>query len=130
RRPPRRRRSRHCAAGRAAPAGGGAPVREELLRPEAGPGDDDELVADASLRPRSLEEFVGQRELKEHLRIILEAARARGQAADHLLLSGPPGLGKTSLAAIVAAEMAVALHVTSGPAIERAGDLAAMLSQL
>jgi holliday junction DNA helicase RuvB len=114
-------------------------VREELLRPEPVPGDDDPVVlgdgdadvADvAGLRPRTLEEFVGQRELKEHLRIILEAARRRGQASDHLLFAGPPGLGKTSLAGIVATEMGVRLHPTSGPAIERAGDLAAVLTNL
>jgi Holliday junction DNA helicase RuvB len=82
------------------------------------------------LRPRTLDEFVGQAELKEHLRIIVEAARRRAQAADHLLFAGPPGLGKTTLAGIVAAEMGVGLHITSGPALERAGDLAAILSRL
>jgi Holliday junction DNA helicase RuvB len=102
-------------------------MREELLNPD--PGEDDAVV-DGSLRPRTLDEFVGQPELKAHLGIILEAARRRGQAADHLLFAGPPGLGKTSLAGIVANEMGVAMHITSGPAIERAGDLAAMLSQL
>jgi Holliday junction DNA helicase RuvB len=105
-------------------------VREELLRPEAEPADDAEVTAEISLRPRTLAEFVGQRELKAHLEIILEAARRRSQAVDHVLLAGPPGLGKTSLAGIIASEMGVAIHVTSGPAIERAGDLAAMLSQL
>jgi Holliday junction DNA helicase RuvB len=104
-------------------------MREELLRADL-PDDEGELSADVSLRPRTLDEFVGQRELKDHLAIILEAARRRAQAVDHVLLAGPPGLGKTSLAGIVAAEMGVAIHVTSGPAIERAGDLAAMLSQL
>lgn len=84
----------------------------------------------AALRPRLLAEFVGQAELKDRLRIILEAARRRGQAADHLLFAGPPGLGKTTLAGIVAHEMGVGLHVTSGPTIERAGDLAAILTQL
>jgi Holliday junction DNA helicase RuvB len=105
-------------------------MREELLRADVPDDDDAEITADVSLRPRTLEEFVGQRELKDHLTIILEAARRRSQAVDHVLLAGPPGLGKTSLAGIVAAEMGVAINVTSGPAIERAGDLAAMLSQL
>jgi Holliday junction DNA helicase RuvB len=105
-------------------------MREELLRPDVPDDDDAEVTADISLRPRTLDEFVGQRELKDHLSIILEAARRRSQAVDHVLLAGPPGLGKTSLAGIIAAEMGVAIHVTSGPAIERSGDLAAMLSQL
>jgi Holliday junction DNA helicase RuvB len=105
-------------------------MREELLRPEPVPDDDEEVVEETGLRPRSLSEFVGQAELKEHLSIILEAARRRGQAADHLLFAGPPGLGKTSLAHIVATEMGVRLHPTSGPAIERAGDLAAVLTNL
>ena len=76
------------------------------------------------------DEFVGQRELKEHLSIVLEAARRRGQSVDHLLFAGPSGLGKTTLAAIVATEMGSHLHVTSGPALERAGDLAAILTKL
>ena len=91
-------------------------------------GPDDEGLE--SLRPRSLAEFVGQPQLKEHLGIVLEAARKRGQAADHLLFAGPPGLGKTSLAAIVALEMGVGFRITSGPALERAGDLAAILTNL
>jgi holliday junction DNA helicase RuvB len=102
-------------------------MRDELLTPESVP---DELPDEVGLRPRSLAEFVGQGELKEHLAVILEAARRRGQAADHLLLAGPPGLGKTTLAGIVAVEMGVRMHVTSGPAIERAGDLAAILTNL
>jgi Holliday junction DNA helicase RuvB len=103
-------------------------VRDELL--DAGSADDGEQADEAGLRPRRLAEFVGQRELKEHLSIVLEAARRRGQAADHVLLAGPPGLGKTSMAGIIAAEMDVHLHVTSGPALERAGDLAAILTKL
>jgi len=106
----------------------GRAVRDEFLDPglqsEAEQGDE------AGLRPRELADFVGQRELKEHLDIVLGAARQRGQAADHILLAGPPGLGKTTLACIVAAEMGVALHVTSGPALERAGDLASILTKL
>ncbi|MBX3313527.1 MAG: Holliday junction branch migration DNA helicase RuvB [Actinobacteria bacterium] len=103
-------------------------ARDELLDPE--PLEPVERSEEANLRPRRLEDFVGQAELKEHLSIILEAARRRGQAADHLLFAGPPGLGKTTLAGIVAAEMDAELHVTSGPALERGGDLASILSQL
>jgi Holliday junction DNA helicase RuvB len=89
-----------------------------------------ELAEELSLRPRRLDEFVGQSRLKEHLGIVLEAARRRGQAADHLLFCGPPGLGKTSLAGIVATEMGVGIRVTSGPALVRAGDLASILTDL
>ena len=85
---------------------------------------------DASLRPRSLQEFVGQPELLDHLSIVLEAARQRGQAVDHLLVAGPPGLGKTSLAGIVATELGVGFRVTSGPVLARPGDLAALLTDL
>jgi holliday junction DNA helicase RuvB len=108
-------------------------VRDELLDPGRLPDDDGEepdTADEIGLRPRTLAEFVGQRELKDHLEIVLEAARRRGQAADHLLFAGPPGLGKTTLAGIVATELGVRMHVTSGPAIERAGDLAALLSNL
>ena len=85
---------------------------------------------DVSLRPQRLAEFVGQDTVKQQLSIFLEAARQRGEALDHVLLAGPPGLGKTSLAAIVAAEMGVGFHVTSGPVLERKGDLAAVLTAL
>ncbi|WP_116997524.1 Holliday junction branch migration DNA helicase RuvB [Desertimonas flava] len=103
-------------------------MRDEFLEPRV--TSDGEEALEAGLRPRHLDEFVGQRELKEHLSIVLEAARRRDQAVDHLLFAGPPGLGKTTLATIVAAEMGVGLHVTSGPALERAGDLAAILTKL
>jgi Holliday junction DNA helicase RuvB len=113
-------------------------MREELLDPRA--SDDDLLLepavtgpradADPGVRPRQLDDFVGQAELKEHLAIVLEAARRREQAVDHLLFAGPPGLGKTTLAGIVANELGVTLHVTSGPALDRAGDLAAILTKL
>jgi Holliday junction DNA helicase RuvB len=100
-------------------------VREEfLLDPQ---GDDD---PDIGLRPTRLDEFVGQDKLKERLRISIEAAAERGHPLDHVLFSGPPGLGKTTLAAIVANEMGTAFRVTTGPALERPGDLAAILSNL
>lgn len=102
-------------------------MRDEFLDPVL---NDHEVGEEAGLRPRHLDDFVGQRELKEHLDIVLGAARQRGQAADHILLAGPPGLGKTTMAGIVAAEMGVALHITSGPALERAGDLASILTKL
>ncbi len=102
-------------------------TRDELMRASADPV---EAAEETTLRPRRLDEFVGQPRLKEHLDILLGAARQRGQAVDHLLFAGPPGTGKTSLAGIVAAEMDVALRVTSGPALERAGDLAAILTNL
>lgn len=83
-----------------------------------------------SLRPRYLKEYIGQRQAKENLHIFIEAAKLRGETLDHVLLYGPPGLGKTTLAGIVANELGVNFRVTSGPAIERAGDLAALLSNL
>ena len=90
----------------------------------------DDAGVEASLRPRSFAEYVGQTAVVEKLRIYVKAARARGGALDHCLFSGPPGLGKTSLAHIIAAELGVGLHVTSGPAIERKGDLAGLLTNL
>ncbi len=110
-----------------APSGDVAGDGVGLVTPIA---DDGERRAEVSLRPSSLSSFVGQRELVSHLDIVLRSARARGQVCDHLLFAGPPGLGKTSLAAIVAHEMDAALRVTSGPVLARAGDLVALLSDL
>ena len=106
-------------------------MREEgMERPVAAAADPVEAAEEVTLRPRRLNEFVGQSQLKEHLEIMLEAARRRGQPCDHILFAGPPGLGKTSLAGIVANEMGAGLRVTSGPALVRAGDLAAILTNL
>ncbi len=92
--------------------------------------DPTEVADEVRLRPRRLDEFLGQPQLTEHLQIVLEAARRRQQPVDHLLFAGPPGLGKTSMAGIVATEMGVGLRVTSGPALVRTGDLAAILTDL
>ena len=93
------------------------------------PGEDAE-GDEPTLRPRTLGEFVGQEELKQNLKIFVEAAKRRGEALDHMLLAGPPGLGKTSLCRILAGEMGVDIQITSGPSLERAGDMAAILTQL
>ncbi len=102
-----------------------APPR--LLSPKTRP---DDAQIERSLRPRKLAEYIGQERVKSTLSIFIEAAHARGESLDHMLLYGPPGLGKTTLAAIIAAEMGVSLRVTSGPAIERAGDLVSILTNL
>ena len=107
--------------------GGDAGGRDRLLSPDEVA---DDPVDEPGLRPRTLHEFVGQSELKGHLSVMLGAARKRREAADHLLFAGPPGLGKTTLASIVATEMGTNLQVTSGPALERAGDLASILSKI
>ncbi len=91
---------------------------------------DDERQVEAALRPRTLAEFIGQHRVREQLGLVLDAAKGRGRVPDHVLLSGPPGLGKTTLAMIVAAELEQPLRITSGPAIQHAGDLAAILSSL
>jgi holliday junction DNA helicase RuvB len=90
----------------------------------------DDLGLEAGLRPRSLAEFIGQAELLRNLEIALTAAKARGEAVDHILVHGPPGLGKTTLAYIIAAEMGAGIKTTAGPVVERAGDLAALLTNL
>lgn len=100
---------------------------DELIDPSAHV---DDLAIEGALRPRDLGEFVGQTRIREQLTLLLAAAQQRGGAADHVLLAGPPGLGKTTLATIVAHELAVPLRITSGPAIQHAGDLAAILSSL
>ena len=94
------------------------------------PGRNEEDAAEASLRPRSLAEFTGQKASRENLAIFIQAARGRNEALDHVLLHGPPGLGKTTLAQIVALELGVGFRATSGPVIQRAGDLAAILTNL
>jgi holliday junction DNA helicase RuvB len=91
---------------------------------------DDEQQIELSLRPQFLREYIGQKKVKDNLSIFIKAARARGEALDHVLLNGPPGLGKTTLAQIVSREMGAKLHVTAGPVIEKAGDLAAMLTNI
>lgn len=91
---------------------------------------EEERPLEASLRPKTLDEFIGQEKVKERIRIYIEAARARGEPLDHLLLCGPPGLGKTTLAHIISNELGVDIRITSGPAIERPGDLAAILTNL
>ncbi len=102
------------------------PAAERIQAPQALPDDD----FDGSLRPRRLQDFVGQEPLKDQLAVSIAAAAARDEALDHVLLAGPPGLGKTSLAQIVAAELEVPFVQTAGPALERKGDVAAFLSAL
>jgi len=92
--------------------------------------DPGEIAAEGSLRPRTMDEYIGQKEVKAGLSVLLQAAKGRGEAADHVLLYGPPGLGKTTLATIIARELGVNVRYTSGPAVERAGDLAAILTSL
>ncbi|MBH8458580.1 Holliday junction branch migration DNA helicase RuvB, partial [Klebsiella pneumoniae] len=100
---------------------------EYLLSPESG---ENELSLEKSLRPQLLSQYIGQRKVKQELQIYIEAARNREEPLDHVLLYGPPGLGKTTMAMVIANEMTVNIRTTSGPAIERPGDLVAILNEL
>ena len=102
-------------------------MTQRIIGPEQ---NDDEVQLDRSLRPLHFDEFVGQDRIKDNLRVFIEAARGRGEALDHVLFCGPPGLGKTTLANIIAHELGVGIKSTSGPVLERAGDLAAILTNL
>src|SRR5512134_2325783 len=102
-------------------------MRNTIIDPEP---EIDELPSEVNLRPKTLEEYVGQEELKRNLRVFIEAAKARSEALDHVLFHGSPGLGKTSLAHIIANELNVNINSTSGPVIDRPGDLAAILTSL
>ena len=115
-------------------ADGNAPQRP--VRREAGPRSvtgeltADDLEVDRTLRPKTLDDYCGQERVRENLRVLIQAARDRNEPLDHVIFSGPPGLGKTTLAGVVANEMGAKLHTTSGPAIARTGDLAALLTNL
>lgn len=100
---------------------------DRILTPEL---NEDEKRVEATLRPQALDEYIGQERLKENLRVYIEAAKKRGDALDHVIFYGPPGLGKTTLSYIIAREMGVSIRTTSGPALEHAGDLTAILSNL
>jgi Holliday junction DNA helicase RuvB len=117
-------------AGTGAAAGVGAGAGDEVERLVSAEFTEDDLEIDRSLRPKRLDEYLGQSRVKENLSVLIEAARGRNESLDHMLLSGPPGLGKTTLATVIANELGVAMKTTSGPAIERSGDLAAILTNL
>ena len=102
-------------------------LENRFVAPEVTENDRDNEL---SLRPHTLEEYIGQEQVKENLSVFMQAARLRGEPLDHVLLYGPPGLGKTTLSQIIAAEMGVNIRITSGPAIEKPGDLAALLTNL
>ena len=101
---------------------------DRLIAPQS--GDQGEEQVDRAIRPRSLADYLGQRAVREQMEIFLAAARQRGEPLDHTLIFGPPGLGKTTLASIIAHEMGVALKTTSGPVLEKAGDIAALMTNL
>ena len=100
---------------------------ERLLSARTMKSDED---IEFSLRPHRMEEYIGQEKVKENLSIFIEAAKKRGESLDHVLLYGPPGLGKTTFANIIAAEMGVSIRITSGPALEKTGDIVALLTNL
>ncbi len=112
------------------PADGPDPAHDDPERLVSADYTPDDLEIDRSLRPRCLDDYLGQVRVKENLGVLIDAAKGRDESLDHILLSGPPGLGKTTLAAVIAAELGVQFKTTSGPAIERSGDLAAILTNL
>ncbi len=116
--------------GASAVAGAGQPRRPAPSRDVSGELAAEDLDQDRTLRPQTLDQYCGQERVRANLRVLIEAAKSRNEPLDHVIFSGPPGLGKTTLAGIVANEMGAKLHTTSGPAIERAGDLAAILTNL
>ena len=103
---------------------------ERIVDTSSHSDDTEEQRIEVSLRPQSFSEYVGQERLKRNLRLAIDAAKKRGEPLDHVLLYGPPGLGKTTMATVIANEMGTNLRITSGPAIEKAGDLASILTNL
>ena len=103
---------------------------ERIVDTSAHDDDSDEQVIELTLRPQTFADYIGQEHLKKNLQLAIAAAKKRGEPVDHVLLYGPPGLGKTTMATVIANEMGAGLRVTAGPAIERAGDLASILTNL